>query len=119
MTAQRDEAWLQSAAPGDITKAYAAGELEALLGRRVPSVPDGDSQLTTEHLATATPAEIAAAYRAGRTNELLGAPAPPPAAPPPATEPAAPPAPTYPGPTYVPPGWMPTTVAGDPPAGQG
>lgn len=67
---QRDEAWLRTATPDQVTQARDAGELNELLGRRVPVVPDG--QADDEQLSQMTPEEIARAYDSGQLDELLG-----------------------------------------------
>lgn len=68
MSTQRDLEWLRTASTAGLRRAYAAGELNDLIGADVRS----DDQLTAEDLNTMAPEAIAQAEQEGRLDLLLG-----------------------------------------------
>lgn len=68
---QRDQEWLQSATPDQISQARAAGELAELLGAPIPvRLLDNSAQLTAEDLDQLTPDQVTEACAAGRLTTL-------------------------------------------------
>lgn len=59
---QRDAEWVNAASAEQIAAAQAAGELDALLGRRVRTIPPIGREDLERWLTTAEPDEIVAAY---------------------------------------------------------
>lgn len=69
---QRDEAWLGTASPAEMGRAYAAGEIAELMGMPVPNQVAPGEQFTGEQLSKMTPAQITKAFNGGACDELLG-----------------------------------------------